>query len=177
MGRHKYDKFPSDMLSEGTIEAIKKELIASGKIDKNLYDWGVFNISIKRANMAQRHRFVESLKKLREYCDTNDVYWTSIPDVARITGRNVKTIRDWINKGFIPVARIGYISPSTYIVLEEAIKSLSGLIYNSKLKKIKPLNQQSTGLPFGPMPAQCDIQAIKNRILWYMVQLNAGSIR
>ena len=49
MGRHKYDKFPSDMLSEGTIEAIKKELIASGKIDKNLYDWGVFNISIKRA--------------------------------------------------------------------------------------------------------------------------------
>ena len=135
MGRHKYDKFPSDLLSEGTIEAIKKELIASGKIDKNLYDWGVFNISIKRANMAQRHRFVESLKKLREYCDTNDVYWTSIPDVARITGRNVKTIRDWINKGFIPVARIGYISPSTYIVLEEAIKSLSGLIYNSKLKK------------------------------------------
>lgn len=135
MGRHKYDKFPSDMLSEGTIEAIKKELIASGKIDKNLYDWGVFNISIKRANMAQRHRFVESLKKLREYCDTNDVYWTSIPGVARITGRNVKTIRDWINKGFIPVARIGYISPSTYIVLKEAIESLSGLIYNSKLKK------------------------------------------
>ena len=43
MGRHKYDKFPSDMLSEGTIEAIKKELIASGKIDKNLYDWGVFS--------------------------------------------------------------------------------------------------------------------------------------
>ena len=85
--------------------------------------------------MAQRHRFVESLKKLREYCDTNDVYWTSIPGVARITGRNVKTIRDWINKGFIPVARIGYISPSTYIVLKEAIESLSGLIYNSKLKK------------------------------------------
>ena len=125
----------SEEWAEKTIEAIKKELIASGKIDKNLYDWGVFNISIKRANMAQRHRFVESLKKLREYCDTNDVYWTSIPDVARITGRNVKTIRDWINKGFIPVARIGYISPSTYIVLEEAIKSLSGLIYNSKLKK------------------------------------------
>lgn len=140
MGRHKYDKFPSDMLSEGTIEAIKKDLTASGKVDKSLYDWGVFNISIKRANMAQRHRFVESLKKLCEYYDTNGTYWTSIPNVARITGRNVKTIRDWINKGFIPVTYIGHTSQSIYVVLEEAIKSLNELIYSSKLKKNEPLN-------------------------------------
>ena len=41
MGRHKYDKFPSDMLSEGTIEAIKKAAYTGEFGDGKIFSYPV----------------------------------------------------------------------------------------------------------------------------------------
>ena len=71
MGRYKYDKYDISQLSPGTIEAIKNDLIKS-EVDPQRYDWNVLQVRVKRANMAQRHRFKETLEKLQNYM-TSDV--------------------------------------------------------------------------------------------------------
>lgn len=136
MGRYKFDKFTLEYLSPSTVQAIKIDLVKNANIDATEFDWRVAEIRVKRANKAQRHRFVESLEKLKKYSDENDIYGVSIPCFARITGRNIKTVRDWVDKKFIPVFYAGYISPRAFIVIEDAIKSLNELInYEKKLPR------------------------------------------
>ena len=57
------------------------------------------------------------------------VHATNISEFAAITGRNRKTIDDWLSKGFLYTAFNGdYITPRKLIVVENTIE---------KLKKIK----------------------------------------
>lgn len=132
MGRYKYGKFASTYLSSLTVKAIKKDLINNAAINVENFDWSVLEIRVKLANKAQRHRFVDSIEKLNKYLDGDfDEYYyggVSLPHFARITGRNIKTIRDWVNKGFIPVRYMGCINHQAFIVVEEAIESLEKII-------------------------------------------------
>lgn len=67
------------------------------------------------------------------FCDNDPhpliVHATNISEFAAITGRNRKTIDDWLSKGFLYTAFNGdYITPRKLIVVEKTIE---------KLKKIK----------------------------------------
>ncbi len=124
MGRYKYDIFNISQLSPGTIEAIKNDLIDGGA-ELQRYDWDVMQVRVKRANMAQRHRFMDTIYKLDDYLAgewDSDLPWASFRHFARITGRNVKTVRDWADKGFLEFAEFGYID---LIKTEEKLKKLS----------------------------------------------------
>lgn len=129
MGRYKYGKFASTYLSSSTVKAIKKDLINNAAINVENFDWSVLEIRVKLANKAQRHRFVDSIEKLNKYLDEEGgkYYGVSLPHFARITGRNIKTIRDWVDKGFIPLSYIGW-KPRAVIVVEEAIESLEKIM-------------------------------------------------
>lgn len=104
-----------------TREAIAKELVECHGVNRDDYDWCNIDIRVKKADHAQRHRFKETLEKLQNYM-TSDVLLrdmngnesafplSSFPDEERavtvgqfskITGRNRKTVEDWMRKGLI----------------------------------------------------------------------------
>lgn len=128
MGRYKFDKFTREYLSPSTVKAIKGDLVRNAGIDKTAFDWEILEVRVKRANILQRHRFVESLEKLKKFSAENNEYLVTIPHFARITGRNIKTIRDWVDKELIPVFYAGCINPRALIVIDDAIESLNELI-------------------------------------------------
>ena len=109
MGRYKFDKFLM-RFSKDAQNAIIKDLVTCCNICADDYDWGVIDIRVKKADNAQRHRFADTIAKLTAY-DKNEWYellpngehdiCISAAEFARITGRNRKTVTDWINKGFI----------------------------------------------------------------------------
>lgn len=159
MGRCKYDEFGTDSLSPSVIEAITANICKTLGIDESAYDWNILKIKVKRANKAQRHRFADTIGKLRQYIssngadclefisedgavfyqpvswcselvgtevvsrwidngctdiDTEHIYYyeykrkkviphhtLSVAEFATVTGRNEKTVRDWLKKGFI----------------------------------------------------------------------------
>ena len=104
-----------------TREAIAKELVECHGVNRDDYDWCNIDIRVKKADHAQRHRFKETLEKLQNYmtsdvllCDMNGneraFPLSSFPDEERavtvgqfskITGRNRKTVEDWMRKGLI----------------------------------------------------------------------------
>lgn len=126
MGRYKYDTFNISQLSPETIDAIKNDLI-DREAEPQRYDWNVMQVRVKRANMAQRHRFMDTIRKLNDYFENppeNCPDLLSFRGFARITGRDVKTIRDWADKGFLALVDSGkeYIDP---IKTEEKLKKIS----------------------------------------------------
>ena len=148
MGRYKFDKFGGEYLSESTIKGIAADLCKNANINRYLYDWAVLDIRVKRAHKGQRHRFADSIQRLETFLESPkaDEYKvaarkgyqnrmilfntiTNISEFAAITGRNRKTIDDWLSKGFLYTAFNGdYITPRKLIVVENTIE---------KLKKIK----------------------------------------
>lgn len=107
--------------SLATREAIAKELVELCGIDRDDYDWCNIDIRVKKADHAQRHRFKETLEKLQNYM-TSDVLLrdmngnectfplssfsdeertVTVGQFSKITGRNRKTVEDWMRKGLI----------------------------------------------------------------------------
>lgn len=73
-------------------------------IDEADFDWFVVDIGVKRADMQQRHRFVDTIRKLEAYLqtrkaepdyDAHNPIFITVSEAANITGRNRKTIADW----------------------------------------------------------------------------------
>ena len=99
--------------SKDAQNAIIKDLVECYNICADNFDWRVIDIRVKKADKAQRHRFADTIAKLTAY-DKNGLgaSYEFLPNgerdicisaayFARITGRNRKTVTDWINKGFI----------------------------------------------------------------------------
>lgn len=135
MGRYKYDAFDVSQLSVATIDAIEKDLTKCG-VDTDRYDWNVLQVRVKRANAVQRHRFADTIRKLHDYLENDGcdpVGIVSFRGFARITGRNVKTVRDWADKGFLVVVQVGFIHPSYMIDLyrtKEKLKKYRGRVFD-----------------------------------------------
>nr|WP_288660355.1 hypothetical protein [uncultured Alistipes sp.] len=113
MGRYKFDKFLM-RFSKDAQNAIIKDLVECCDICVDDYDWNVIDVRVKKADQAQRHRFADTITKLDAFVksDIADPYkilteegkrdiCVSASFFARITGRNRKTVTDWINKEFI----------------------------------------------------------------------------
>ncbi len=66
MGRYKYDRFKGNFSRE-TINAIIEDLKKSDDICVDDYDWNTLDIRVKKANRAQRHRFKNTIEKLKKY--------------------------------------------------------------------------------------------------------------
>ncbi len=66
MGRYKYDQFKGIFSCE-TINAIIEDLKKSDDICVDDYDWSILYIRVKKANHAQRHRFKDTIEKLKSY--------------------------------------------------------------------------------------------------------------
>lgn len=113
MGRYKYEQFKG-RFSDETIKAIISDLKRTDDICEDDYDWTLLDIRVKRANKAQRHRFADTIRKLEEYMNNNTEnefeisengiisnYCITVRKFSEITGRNRKTVEDWIHKGLI----------------------------------------------------------------------------
>lgn len=113
MGRYKYEQFKG-RFSDETIKAIISDLKRTDDICEDDYDWTLLDIRVKRANKAQRHRFADTIRKLEEYMNNNPEnefvfdedgitsnYSITVREFSGITGRNRKTIEDWMHKGMI----------------------------------------------------------------------------
>ena len=115
MGRYKFDKFLMGF-SKDTQNAIIKDLVCCCDICVDDYDWNIIDIRVKKADQAQRHRFADTIARLETYDKTDikglyEILENGERDIcisaacfSRITGRNRKTVTDWINKGFIEIA-------------------------------------------------------------------------
>jgi hypothetical protein len=55
----------------------------------------------KRAASEDKVRYVEELASTEEYPEGD--YWLTLTDAARVTKRQDKTIRDWVQQGKLPV--------------------------------------------------------------------------
>ncbi len=66
MGRYKYDRFKGNFSRE-TINAIIEDLKKSDDICVDDYDWSILDIRVKKANHAQRHRFKDTIEKLKSH--------------------------------------------------------------------------------------------------------------
>ena len=120
MGRYKYDKFLMQFSLE-TRKAIAKELAEYHGVNRDDYDWCNIDIRVKKADHAQRHRFKETLEKLQNYMTSDVVLYdmdgnactfpvssfqdekrdVTVGQFSKITGRNRKTVEDWMRKGLI----------------------------------------------------------------------------
>ncbi|MBD5583585.1 MAG: hypothetical protein HDQ88_00665 [Clostridia bacterium] len=120
MGRYKYDKFLMQFSLE-TRKAIAKELAEYHGVNRDDYDWCNIDIRVKKADHAQRHRFKETLEKLQNYMTSDVVLYdmdgnactfpvssfqdekrdVTVGQFSKITGRNRKTVEDWVRKGLI----------------------------------------------------------------------------
>lgn len=104
-----------------TREAIAKELVECHGVNRDDYDWCNIDIRVKKADHAQRHRFKETLEKLQNYMTSDVVLYdrdgnactfpassfrdekrdVTVGQFSKITGRNRKTVEDWMRKGLI----------------------------------------------------------------------------
>lgn len=162
MGRYKYDRFKG-AFSTKTVRAIIEGLKDRG-VREDEYDWDVLEIRVKRANKNQRHRFLDTIHKLETFlesaetgahCVLVDVYRgfdipkdtdserfahydkvhaIGIKEFVNITGRNRKTVVDWLNKDFL----CSRYNRKTIILIEDSIKKMkkiAGLGAPNKLYK------------------------------------------
>lgn len=108
MGRYAYEKFMM-RFSYGLQCSIAAELCDKFGIDKDDFDWNVIDMRVKRADMQQRHRFIDTIRKLEAFLLTEDAKYycesgrhiVSVAEAARITGRDRKTIVDWSDKDLL----------------------------------------------------------------------------
>lgn len=138
MGRWKIDRFKSGYLSDKTIKAIMADISQNAEIDPAEYDWDILEIRVRRADKAQRHRFADTIRKLKAFTEGQDAllcfdevhtdaglcedYVISIRHFAEITGRNRETVMDWVDKGFLSYCTVkGY---RTFILVERSIKKM-----------------------------------------------------
>lgn len=135
MGRYKYDRFVG-CFSQETKNAIITDLVKSHNIRVDDYDWNAIDIRIKKANRAQRHRFADTIKRLNAFWESEDIRGhvynidgeidacISVAHFSRITGRNRKTVADWIDKGFIKTGEpsFGQINIMVYKTIENLKK-------------------------------------------------------
>lgn len=104
-----------------TRKAIAKELAEYHGVNRDDYDWCNIDIRVKKADHAQRHRFKETLEKLQNYMTSDVVLYdmdgnactfpvssfqdekrdVTVGQFSKITGRNRKTVEDWMRKGLI----------------------------------------------------------------------------
>ncbi len=135
MGRYKFDKFLI-RFSKDTQIAIIKDLIECYGINDGDYDWNIIDIRVKKANRALRHRFADTIAKLEAFDKTEisglyEILENGERDIcvsaacfARITGRNRKTVVDWINKGFIATTGYSRGRGRINIMIRKTIKKL-----------------------------------------------------
>lgn len=113
MGRYRYGQFKG-RFSDETIKAIISDLKGTADFNVEDYDWTLLDIRVKRANKAQRHRFADTIHKLEEYVNKNQEnefeisesgitsdHYITVRKFSEITGRNRKTVENWMRKGFI----------------------------------------------------------------------------
>ncbi len=109
MGRYAYEKFRMGF-SYGLQRAIAQEIDLRYGINEDDFDWFVMDIRVKRADMQQRHRFVDTIRKLEAYLqarkaepgyDEDEPIFITVSEAAQITGRNRKTIADWNRKDLL----------------------------------------------------------------------------
>jgi len=109
MGRYAYEKFRMGF-SYGLQRAIAQEVGIRYGIDEEDFDWFVMDIRVKCADMQQRHRFVDTIRKLEAYLQTrkaepdydeDEPIFITVSEAANITGRNRKTIADWNRKDLL----------------------------------------------------------------------------
>lgn len=135
MGRYKYEQFKG-RFSDETIKAIISDLKGTDDFNEEDYDWTLLDIRVKRANKAQRHRFADTIRKLEEYMNNNREdefvfdedgifpnYVITVREFSEITGRNRKTVEDWMHKGLISYIDRGR-SYYRMIYIEKAIEEL-----------------------------------------------------
>lgn len=142
MGRAKRDKFADCYLSDTTIKSIIADLENNSLFCQTKYELTGFYLCFKRCHAAQRHRFVDTVSKLNVFIKTegaksylSDVYDDSLifPNdycipfslFAKITGRNIKTVYDWRDKGFLCVE---YSNFRKCVYLKNTIEKLKKMI-------------------------------------------------
>ncbi|WP_300904687.1 hypothetical protein [uncultured Alistipes sp.] len=144
MGRYKYDRFKG-RFSDETIKAIISDLKGTADFNEEDYDWTLLDIRVKRANKAQRHRFADTIRKLEEYMNNNPEnefefnedgifsnHLITVREFSKITGRNRKTVEDWMRKKLISYIDRGR-SYYRLIDIEKAIEELKKNISHQQL--------------------------------------------
>jgi len=123
--------------SKDAQNAIIKDLVTCCGVCVDDYDWNVIDIRVKRANRVQRHRFAETIKKLEAFYKSDEgrtyIYddageedaYISASHFSKITGRNRKTVTDWIAKGFIESH--GFYFGQINIAVQKTIENLKKL--------------------------------------------------
>lgn len=133
MGRYAYEKFRMGF-SYGLQRAIAKEIGMRYGINEEDFDWFVMDIRVKRADMQQRHRFVDTIRKLEAYLQTrkaepdydeDEPIFITVSEAAQITGRNRKTIADWNRKELLANGGSGKIK---WIDVEKTIEKLKNSV-------------------------------------------------
>ncbi len=110
MGRYAYGKFMMQF-SYGLQRAIAAEVGRRFGIEKDDFDWSVVDLRVKRADTRQRHRFADTVRKLEAFLQseaaesyydrTLNRHLLTVSEMARMTGRNRKTIVDWSRKDLL----------------------------------------------------------------------------
>lgn len=118
--------------SYGLQRAIAKEIGMRYGINEEDFDWFVMDIRVKRADMQQRHRFVDTIRKLEAYLQTrkaepdyDEPIFITVSEAAQITGRNRKTIADWNRKELLANGGSGKIK---WIDVEKTIEKLKNSV-------------------------------------------------
>ncbi len=113
MGRYSYYKTTLRSTDTKALDAIKETLMCNYSVPEDYLNWGCVEVKIKKGNRQQRHRFADTIAKLEKYISNVDnsptvrhphcidVFLVSISEFSRITGRNRKTVVDWMEKDFV----------------------------------------------------------------------------
>ena len=129
MGRYAYEKFRMEFSADLQYR-IAREIGMYYDIDANDFDWTVIDLRVKRADMQQRYRFADTVRKLETYLQTlkaepdydkDKPVLLTASEAAEITGRNRKTIADWNRKGLLATGGSGKIKR---IDVEKTIEKL-----------------------------------------------------
>ncbi|WP_300854570.1 hypothetical protein [uncultured Alistipes sp.] len=140
MGRYRYGQFKG-RFSDETIKAIISDLKGTADFNEEDYDWTLLDIRVKIANKAQRHRFADTIRRLDEYVNKNQEnefefsedgitsnHYITVREFSDITGRNRKTVENWMHKGLITYIDRGR-SYYRVIEVEKAIEELKNNCY------------------------------------------------
>ena len=134
MGRPGYIKIKLSSADDKALQAIKTALQINHGIDETIIDWGTIEVKAKKANRQQRHRFADTITKLKDFIISpksipfydpyrND-FLVNISQFADITGRNRKTVRDWMRKDFIDGHFLAVSQWEAFIKINSTIKKL-----------------------------------------------------
>ena len=137
MGRYAYEKFRMEFSADLQYR-IAREIGMYYDIDANDFDWTVIDLRVKRADMQQRYRFADTIRKLEAYLQTQRAepnfdkdkpILLTVSETAVITGRNRKTITDWTCKELLATGGSG---KKKRIDVEETVKKLKKIVKISR---------------------------------------------